>query len=496
MKYIGVFLSFLFLNTVAQKPVTLNQKDDGFRGIWYHIGKTSNEYVHKYSGGLGTYPANHYPFSVYSKAVDKTFFCYGGSSKEENPSLLHEVAFFDHKTQTVSRPTIVLDKKTDDAHDNPVISLDKTGYIWLFSTSHGVERPSYIHKSSAPFSIDKFELVNATYQKEDKRVPFDNFSYLQMYYDAENGFFGLMTHYEKDVLKYKKNKPRRTIGYVTSKDGKTWSKINDLGKIQEGHYQSSGVKRLKDGRLKITSVFNYHPDTKDRAGLDFRTNIYYLETTDFGKTWQNSFGEGVEVPLASVQNNALVLDAQKQGKLTYINDIAFDDAGNPMISYIESTGPNPGSDQGPHLFKTIQSIDQKWQVKTVAQVDHNYDYGSLYFDDGTWRIIAPTGNQPFNYNNGGEIEIWELSNASTNWKRKKKLTTNSKMNHSYPRKPVDYHDGFYAFWADGHPRQSSASHLYFSNKKGNVFQLPYKFNGETFKPRRIIYSTRNKNEKD
>ncbi|MFB0946680.1 MAG: hypothetical protein QMB24_11135 [Spirosomataceae bacterium] len=42
MKYIGVFLSFLFLNTVAQKPVTLNQKDDGFRGIWYHIGKTSN----------------------------------------------------------------------------------------------------------------------------------------------------------------------------------------------------------------------------------------------------------------------------------------------------------------------------------------------------------------------------------------------------------------------------------------------------------------------
>lgn len=53
---------------------TLNQKDTGYRGIWYSNQPSNDEYVFKYSGGLGTYPANHYPFSVYVKAVNKTFF--------------------------------------------------------------------------------------------------------------------------------------------------------------------------------------------------------------------------------------------------------------------------------------------------------------------------------------------------------------------------------------------------------------------------------------
>jgi hypothetical protein len=108
------------------KSVILNAKDTGFRGIWYYNQKLDNEYVFKYSGGLGTYPANHYPFSIYAPEVDKTFFCYGGTDQEahdndgKGATLLHTVSYFDHKTGKVARPTIVLDKKTSDAHDNPV----------------------------------------------------------------------------------------------------------------------------------------------------------------------------------------------------------------------------------------------------------------------------------------------------------------------------------------------------------------------------------------
>jgi hypothetical protein len=280
-------LNFIVFVSNAQEIITLNLKDDGFRGIWYFIGKTNNEYVHKYSGGLGTYPANHYPFSVYSAKVNKTFFCYGGASKDAKPSLLHEVAYFDHKTKAVSRPTIVLNKNTDDAHDNPVINIDKDGFIWLFSTSHGVNRPSYIHKSVKPFDIEKFELVKATYLKDGLQKPFDNFSYLQIYYEKENGFLGFMTHYDTGVLKYGKSKPRRTSSFITSKDGISWSELKDIGAIQEGHYQSSGYTNLPNGQVKYVTIFNYHPDTEKGAGLDFRANIYYLETTDFGQSWQN-----------------------------------------------------------------------------------------------------------------------------------------------------------------------------------------------------------------
>ncbi|MBW3542137.1 MAG: hypothetical protein KY476_17845, partial [Planctomycetes bacterium] len=50
--------------------VTLNRKDTGYRGIWYFNQKSGDEYVYKYSGGLGTYCAKHQPFAVYSREAD------------------------------------------------------------------------------------------------------------------------------------------------------------------------------------------------------------------------------------------------------------------------------------------------------------------------------------------------------------------------------------------------------------------------------------------
>ncbi len=121
----------------ADDPVTLNKKDNGYRGIWYMNQPSGDEYVYKYSGGLGTYCAKHQPFAVYSAEAAKTFFCYGGASNNDSRRLLHMVSYFDHRTNKVPRPTILLDKQTSDAHDNPVIAVDGEGYIWIFSTSHG-----------------------------------------------------------------------------------------------------------------------------------------------------------------------------------------------------------------------------------------------------------------------------------------------------------------------------------------------------------------------
>jgi len=120
---------------------TLNQKDNGYRGIWYMNQPSNDEYVFKYSGGLGTYCAKHQPFAVYAEKVNKTFFCWGGATRENSRQLMHMVSFYDHSTGTVPRPTVLLDKQTGDAHDNPVISLDEEGTIWIFSTSHGTGRP-------------------------------------------------------------------------------------------------------------------------------------------------------------------------------------------------------------------------------------------------------------------------------------------------------------------------------------------------------------------
>ena len=235
---------------------TLNQKDNGYRGIWYMNQPSNDEYVYKYSGGLGTYCAKHRPFAVYCAKVDKTFFCYGGTAKESNRRLVHMVSFFDHETQTVPRPTILLDKKIDDAHDNPVISIDDDGHIWIFSTSHGTSRPSFIHRSKQPYSIDQFERVPATRREGDRRVPITNFSYMQAWYSTGQGFICLLTRYGYPA--------KRTLLFMTSPDGVQWSEWQRLAAIDEGHYQISAV-----GRERAGSAFNYHPQGK---GLNWRTN--------------------------------------------------------------------------------------------------------------------------------------------------------------------------------------------------------------------------------
>jgi len=456
------------------EAILLNQPMDGFQGIWYANQPSSDEFVYKYSGGLGTYPSNHYPFSIYSSEVDKTFFCFGGVNDEG--SLIHAVSFFDHKTNQVARPVAVLDKNTTDAHDNPVMSMDKDGYIWLFSTSHGVWRPSYIHRSIRPYDISEFEPVNAVKMENGTKVPMDNFSYVQMYYQPGSGFFGLFTHYEQKELRYG-TKQSRIISYMTSADGENWSEWKDVANIEEGHYQTSFYKSGK-----VATTFNHHPNMEKGAGLNFRTNLYYLETSDFGSSWQNVQGEEMNLPLTSIENNALVKDYASLGLNVYINDVNFDEEGHPAILYVTSGGFEAGPSNNPRTWNLAYWTGTAWIFSEIASSDNNYDMGSIYLEvDGTWRIIGPTHPGPQLFNTGGEMIMWTSKDKGETWKEEKKLTSNSEKNHSYARKPLDAHPDFYALWADGHGRKPSESNFYVATKDGKVFQLPRKMDKDLMK---------------
>ncbi len=465
--FLFVLTQLSCLSAAAQSPLTLNHKDDGYRGIWYSNQPSQDEYVYKYSGGLGTYPANHYPFSIYAKEVHKTFFCYGGTTKD-GKTLLHIVSYFDHKTGMVPRPTIVLDKKTDNAHDNPVINMDKDGYIWLFSTAHGTNSPSYVHKSTKPYDISEFKQVPVSKSVDGKKVPLDNFSYLQTWYQKDNGFLNLFTHYDRNVIAGQPSKPRRTISYMTSPDGIDYSEWKDLATIEEGHYQTSGCFQNKI----IGSAFNFHPVKQGENGLNYRTNLYYIQTKDFGETWQSAEELPVKIPVADINNPTLVKDYHSLGSNVYINDLSFDKNGRPVILFLTSKGYESGPKSGPREWKTARYTGNSWEIRPITTSGSNYDMGSLYIDSkGRWHVIGPTTMGPQGYNTGGEMVRWTSKNQGKSWKSKQ-LTFNSLYNHSYARRPVYVHKDFYAFWADGHGRKKSDSRLYFCDKKGNVFMLP------------------------
>jgi len=50
--------------------VIATEKADGYRGIWFTLGQF-REYGDKYSGGLGTYTANHVPIAVHAPEVQR-----------------------------------------------------------------------------------------------------------------------------------------------------------------------------------------------------------------------------------------------------------------------------------------------------------------------------------------------------------------------------------------------------------------------------------------
>jgi len=459
----------------------LNQRDDGYRGIWYMNQPSNDEYVYKYSGGLGTYPANHYPFAVYAPEVDKTFFCYGGTEKGTEKSLLHQVSFFDHKTGTVPRPVILLDKKTDDAHDNPVMNIDAQGYIWIFSTSHGTGRPSFIHKSKKPYDIAEFERINPTKRVDGKEVPLDNFSYLQIYHLLGKGFAAMFTTYDKRILNDPETFAARILCSMDSPDGAQWSAWRPHAAILHGHYQSTG--QYKDE--KIGTAFNQHPNDREngRVGLNWRTNLYYMETKDLGKTWQNVQGETVKVPLKEVQNNALVYDYDREKLNVYVMDVNFDASGKPIVLYLTSKGYQSGPVNDPRQWNTAYWTGSSWRIAPVTVSDNNYDFGSLYVEEGNvWRIIGTPGIGPQAYNTGGEVSMWVSTDSGKTWKLERQMTQNSEFNHCYPRRPINPHPDFYALWATGHGRKKSESTIYFCNKKGDVFELPRQMNSDTQKP--------------
>jgi len=452
----------LKLECVKYQPADttlINEKYSGFRGIWYFNQMSGDEYVYKYSGGLGTYCAKHRPLAWYAKEVDKTFFCYGGTD-ENNSTLLHMVSYYDHKTRMVARPTLLLDKKTDDAHDNPVLNIDDKGYIWIFSSSHGTGRPSFISRSVKPYDIDEFQLMWK-----------GNYSYPQPMYYPGKGFMLMHTWYQ----------PERGMFLMTSNpDGTVWSERKKLSYIERGHYQVSGAWQNR----KTGTAFNMHPKAK---GLNWRTNLYYMESDDFGETWRSADGTVLEIPLSEVKTPALVAEYESKGRNVYMKDVQFDSKGNPLIMVVLSKGYEAGPANGPREWMLFHWNGKSWDtINTGIKSGNNYDTGSVYLEsDTTWRIIGPTRLGPQPYNPGGEISMWITEDAGKSWKEVLEMTANSEKNQTYVRQPVNVNDDFYGIWADGNGRKPSDSSIYFCNKQGDVFRLPQKMDGDFAKPEKV-----------
>lgn len=433
---------------------TFSETVPGYRGIWFTLGQMSGPYGDKYSAGSSfAWPHTLTPMAVYAPEVDKTFFVYGGVTGPDDRYLLTMASYYDHAEHRVPRPTIVRDQRgVDDPHDNPSIAIAPDGYVWVFIAGRGRVRPGQIYRSTKPYSVEAFEEVASREQ-----------TYSQIWSVPEHGFLHLLTKYTRG----------RELYFETSADGRDWTPQQKLAGFG-GHYQ---VSRLQGNT--VGSAFNYHPG----GSVDRRTNLYYMQTRDFGQTWTTVDGRPLTMPLHEVQNPALVIDYESQGRMVYPMKLLFDGDGYPVILYLTSGGYEPGPQNDPRTWLVTRWNGSEWLTGKVTESDHNYDVGALYLHDDRWTVIAPALSGPQKYYTGGEVGLWESTDQGATWELKREITRNSPFNHSYLRRPHSPKDPFYCFWADGDSSRFSVCRLYFTNSTGDkLYMLPYTMDSEYATP--------------
>jgi hypothetical protein len=450
-----ILVLIISLLTVSSSILAQNLKVDGYKGLWSASIKTP-EYGYKYSGGLGTFSAQHTPVAIYSSKARKTFFVYSGTTRAEESHLQIMVSYYDHRSDMVPKPVIVFDKMgVTDPQDNASLSIDSDGYIWVFVSGTGRTRPGLIFKSSQPYSIDRFDKI-----MEGEIV------FPQPRWIKDSCF----------LMMYTKVMKARDLYWSTSTDGKTWTAGQKLAGIG-GHYQVSDVYGDK-----LVTVFSYYPE----GNPDKRTNLYLLQTDNGGRTWKTVDNKIVQTPLTEVHNESLIIDYESESKLVYIKDLNFDSGGNPVILAIVCRDFRPGPAGDPRDWMIIHWKDNKWSFNKVCESDHNHDMGSLYISGNIWKIIGPTEPGKDKYATGGEMALWMSNDEGKTWKREFNITTNSLRNNSHARRPVNANSEFYSFWADGDAENLSISKLYFTDETcTKVWELPYDMKKEFEKPIRI-----------
>ncbi|MBO4671378.1 MAG: BNR-4 repeat-containing protein [Bacteroidales bacterium] len=442
-----------------------NETVDGYRGIWFDLGQAS-DYGSKYSGGLGTYTMKHIPMAIYSPVVDKTFFVYGGTPSEDRKYLLCMIGCYDHATGMLQKPRIVMDKGTlgvADPHDDPTVQIDRDGYIWVFVAGRSNKRNGVRYRSRIPYDITSFEYINE-----------DIMAYPQVMYHPDKGFFLFYTRYDGT----------RQLFWRTSADGVNWTDYKQLASIKEGSEKNSGHYQISNiCGTKLCTAFNRHIN----GNVDTRTNIYYLQSTDWGASWTTADGTPVKVPVTERYSNCLVRDYQVTDEThnCYIKDLNFDSAGNPVILYLTSRNHTTGPEGGTRTWHVIHWTGSTWEESVITTSTHCYDSGSLWVEGDDWVVIAPTDPGPQYWGAGGEVVRWRSSDRGRTWVKEAVLTSGSTNNQTYMRRPWNARDGFYCFWADGNPDKLTRSNLYFCTKDGTVYRMPYQMDSEWAQPERI-----------
>jgi hypothetical protein len=229
------------------------QVGDGYRGIWYMNQPLKSE--HATNTAAASPPTrsgtcrSRFPRRGAEKDVLRLRRL-GGQYLRSKDELQHLVSYYDHATGTVPRPVRIVQKRTEDAHDNPTLSIDADGHLYVFSSAHGTSPPVLPPQIEAPYDITEWELIVTELLLHPAVVP------------AGVAALPLPPHALREG--------RAHTQLEDLADGRTWTAPQLFAHIEMGDYQLSARQGSTD---RVAIAFDLHPNQgREGKGLNYRTN--------------------------------------------------------------------------------------------------------------------------------------------------------------------------------------------------------------------------------
>ena len=331
------------------------------------------------------------------------------------------------KTFVYSGPTVLGTNPDGDAHRNPTLALDDTGFLYVFFGAHN--DPTRVLRSDRPHETDAWRECAAII---DPRT-----SYPQPFQLLPDEIF---VSYREQSFGWRSR--------VSRNRGETWEDPFDIVAFEGCAIYAVSIAETGDYPRKIHLAWSRlgggtDEEIRTKHLWARRYNIYYAYSEDGGRTWRRSAGTRYQLPVRE-QYAEKLYDCGERG--VWLKDIQLGPDGRPVILFIDA-------DPFTYIshWKCARLCEQGWRFSDIAVGDHMYDDGGVVIEDGSVTVYAPTtASQP--REDGGEIDVWRSADGDGPWQRGVPLTTGSDLSHNNVKVVFNHQAGpgdMQVFWSYG-----------------------------------------------
>lgn len=402
--------------------------------------------------------------AVYADAARKTFFAYLAATPDDPV----RVGFFDHASGTVPKPVILPIGPEFGAVDSVGVAIDDQGFIWVgLSAAKG--GPAAVYKSDKPYDIAAFARLAGPAMANAKLWQVPNQGFLMIGQRTESN--GVAPWFANSV------------------DGLKWSEPVKLATIDTGHTFIAARQLTKVGVAIATW-------TAGQTAAD-ATNIYYLETSDAGRTWQDVRHVNLTLPVTGKEQGLLAWDYRSIQWTVQFKDMGFAAAGRPVVLYLNSREIQPGMPPA-CTWTTARFVPRGWESTGILPGSCPADQGALFLEPGNaWRLFTVRNGKPVP---GQEDFIaWFTMDQGRSWFKRAMISDRPSELHTLVH-VADAQPDFYALWlrdSNGGPssrpaqatapaaptsRPSRPGEVLLLNREADALLLPSNMADTTVKP--------------